>query len=231
MNTTDKGFNPAEHLMNVGTNKKPRLYLEVKWRLVWFREQCPEATIETEIVHLDLDKEVTAEVSEWNNDTGRMEKRIKHGTGMAIVKATVKMPNGAMATGTKMENNAAFGDFLEKAETGAIGRALAALGFGTQFTGDELAEGDRIVDAPVERRQAAQEELPVDPTIKAINDGLFKAAYAAKQKALKLNIIADDQGWIDLLGTLGITEISTGKDIATLNNKITELSKRVQKAS
>ena len=39
---------------------------------------------------------------------------------------------------------------MEKAETGSIGRALALLGYGTQFCADELDEGDRIVDAPAE---------------------------------------------------------------------------------
>ena len=121
MNIVEKSFNPSDHLMNVGTQKKPRWYLEVKWRLVWLREQCPEAQITTELVHLDLDKEVTAEVKEWDDNLGKMVKVTKHGTGLAIYKATVKLPNGASATGTKMENAASFGDFLEKAETGAIG--------------------------------------------------------------------------------------------------------------
>jgi hypothetical protein len=144
-------INLSEHLLNIGTDKKPRLYLEVKYRLVWLREQEPDAQITTEMLHLDLEKEVTAEVSEWNNNTGRMEKVVKHAKGLVIFKATVKLPSRAIGTGTKMENAAAFGDFLEKAESGAIGRALASLGFGTQFVGDELAEGTRIVDAPVTR--------------------------------------------------------------------------------
>jgi hypothetical protein len=114
-------FNASEHLLNIGTNKKPRLYLEVKYRLVWLREEHPDAQISTEILQLDLDREVSAEVSEWNDNTGRMEKVTKHGKGMVIFKATIKLANGASATGTKMENAAAFGDFLEKAESGAIG--------------------------------------------------------------------------------------------------------------
>ena len=145
-------FNPSEHLMNIGTQKKPRMYLEVKYRLVWLREQEPDATIETEIIHIDLDKEVTAVVSEWDEKQGKMVKVTKHGTGLVIFKATVRLPSGTMATGTKMENAAAFSDWLEKAETGAIGRALAGLGFGTAAT-DEMSEGEgRVVDAPVERK-------------------------------------------------------------------------------
>jgi len=145
-------FNPQEHLLNIGTANKPRLYLEVKYRLIWLREQEPDAQITTEMLHLDLEKEVSAEVSEWNQNTGRMEKVIKHAKGLVILKATVKLPSGAIGQGTKMENAAAFGDFLEKAESGAIGRALASVGFGTQFVGGDLDEGGRIVDAPVERK-------------------------------------------------------------------------------
>jgi hypothetical protein len=59
---------------------------------------------------------------------------------------------GGRATGTKSECAADFGDYIEKAETGAIGRALAALGYGTQFA-PEFNEEHRIVDSPVEPRQ------------------------------------------------------------------------------
>jgi hypothetical protein len=153
-------FNPAEHLLNIGTNAKPRMYLEVKYRLVWLREQHPEAQISTEILHLDLDKEVSAEVFEWDEQQRKSVKVTKHGTGLVIFKATVKLPNGAVGTGTKMENAAAFGDWLEKAETGAIGRALASLGFGTAAT-DEMSEGDgRVVDAPVDRKPSYNADAP-----------------------------------------------------------------------
>jgi hypothetical protein len=148
-------FNPSTHLMNVGTDKKPRMYLEVKYRLVWLREQEPDAQITTEIVHLDLDRDVQAEVFEWDEVQRKSVKVIKHGKGLVIMKATIKLANGAIGTGTKVENAAAFGDWLEKAETGAIGRALASLGYGTAAT-DELSEGEgHVVDAPVERKAPA----------------------------------------------------------------------------
>jgi hypothetical protein len=107
------------------------------------------------------------------------------------------------------------------AETSAIGRAL---GFANLGVVESIASADEVI-------QAVEQEQPQDETINAVSKPLYNAASQAKQRALKLNVITDDQGWIDLLGTLGITEIGTGKDIATLNNKITELSKRVQKAS
>ena len=73
------------------------------------------------------------------------------GDKMAVFKAKVTLPTGASATGWGSEEQSDFGDFLEKAETKALGRALAALGFGTQFTDDfEFgAEDGKVVDAPV----------------------------------------------------------------------------------
>lgn len=133
-------------------------YLPVQWRLVWFRSLCPEGIIETEIIHLDLDKETEEEVYVWNGEKKRSEKVIKTGRGLAIVRATVRDGKGGVATGTKMEKAASFPDFLEKSETGAIGRALAALGYGTQFAGLDFNEEHRIVDSPVERPAAPLSE-------------------------------------------------------------------------
>lgn len=140
-------FNPNEHLMKLQTKD----YLEVKWRLVWFRELCPSGTIETEIVMLDLDREVTAELMLWNDELRKKVKTLKTAKGYCVCRAIVKDGKGGIGTGTKSESAVDFGDFIEKAESGAIGRALATLGYGTQFTGDELDERHRIVDSPVDR--------------------------------------------------------------------------------
>lgn len=148
-------FNPNEHLIQIKSNQSVRDYLPVQWRLVWFRSLCPEGTIETEIIHLDLDRDTEEEVFVWNNERQRSEKVVKHAKGLVVFKATVHDGKGGVATGTKMEKAASFNDWLEKAETGAIGRALAALGYGTQFTGDELDEAHRIVDSPVSRNAAS----------------------------------------------------------------------------
>lgn len=147
-------FTPEKHLMDLGG----KAYLEVKWRLVWFRQECPNGTIDTEEVAVDLDREVEAEVPTGNwipnpNRPGKKmpEKIVKQAKGYARFRAVVTDGKGGRATATKSENAASFPDFIEKAETGAVGRALAMLGYGTQFTGDELNEDHRIVDAPVER--------------------------------------------------------------------------------
>jgi hypothetical protein len=152
-------FNPEKHLMELSG----KAYLEVKWRLVWFRQECPNGTIDTEEIVVDLDREVEAEVPTGNwipnpNRPGKKmpEKVTRHDKGYARFRAVVTDGKGGRATATKSENAASFPDFIEKAETGAVGRALAMLGYGTQFTGDELNEEHRIVDAPVERANTFQ---------------------------------------------------------------------------
>jgi hypothetical protein len=147
-------FNPNEHVIQLKSKSGSADYLPVQWRLVWFREQCPHGTIETEEIEVDLDREMEEEGYAWNNETRRSEKVMKRAKGYARYRAIVTDGKGGRATGTKSEKAVSFPDFIEKAETGAIGRALAALGYGTQFA-PELNEEHRIVDAPVERASYA----------------------------------------------------------------------------
>ena len=159
-------FNPEKHLMDLSGKS----YLEVKWRLVWFRQECPNGTIDTEEMEVDTAREVEAEVPTGNwipnpNRPGKKmpEKVIKQAKGYARFRAVVTDGKGGRATATKSENAASFEDYIEKAETGAVGRALAMLGYGTAFTGDELSEDHRIVDAPVERQTAQQPGEQINP--------------------------------------------------------------------
>jgi hypothetical protein len=76
---------------------------------------------------------------------------MSHNDNTAVFRAQVSIPDGGSATGWGSESAGDFRDYLEKAETKAIGRALAALGFGTQFCPDfEFgAAVGRVVDSPV----------------------------------------------------------------------------------
>jgi hypothetical protein len=149
-----RSFNPSEHIMQIKSEQGSRDYLPVQWRLVWFRSAVPNGSIETEMLLLDLDRDTEEEALVWNAERRRSEKITRHAKGFVIFRAVVKDGQGGIATGTKSEKAASFPDFIEKAETGAIGRALAALGYGTQFTGDEWDEAHRIVDSPVDRHPA-----------------------------------------------------------------------------
>src|SRR6266699_6005292 len=143
-------FNPNNHMTQIKTKEGMKDYLGVQWRLVWFRGDCPEGTIETEMLMLEPDRETEEEGFAWNEEKRRSEKIMKRANGFAVFRAKVTDGKGGSAMGTKSEKAASFADFIEKAETGSIGRALAALGYGTQFA-PELNEEHRIVDAPVER--------------------------------------------------------------------------------
>ena len=126
-NTGSQPFDPTQYLSNFDG----RDYLEVKWRLLWMRSQHPDARITTEIV-------------QHNEENG-----------FALFRAEVEVPTGGKATGWGSETVRDFHDYIEAAETKAIGRALAALGFGTQFCTDfDFSANARpgrpqVVDAPV----------------------------------------------------------------------------------
>jgi hypothetical protein len=148
-----RAFDPGKHLIQLKSKQGEQDYLPVKWRLAWFRSVHPHGTIDTEEMAVDLDRVVEVEAYVWNAEKRRSEKVMKQAKGYARFRCVVTDGKGGRATGTKAENAANFADFVEKSETGSIGRALAAMGFGTQFTDDEFSEGERIVDAPVERGQ------------------------------------------------------------------------------
>lgn len=108
---------------------KGKDYLQVAFRVVWYREENPQGTISTELVKLE--------------------------DAYAIFKATVSHGPLVIATAHGREDLKHFADYIEKAETKAIGRALALCGYGTQFA-PELDEEKRIVDSPQQRPQARQ---------------------------------------------------------------------------
>lgn len=112
-----EGFNPVELARKIGNEgQEEQLYLDVKYRKLWFRLVHPAGKVISSIVNL--------------TET------------MAIVEARVyldKADSGdnyiANSFSQKFRSqDPQFGDkFLELAETAAIGRALADAGFGLQF--------------------------------------------------------------------------------------------------
>lgn len=111
-------------------------YLQVAHRIQWFRESHPEYAIETKIIEV-TDKRciVKAAIKRNHIDVGAPKEFITRNIDIVLSEA-----HGQESVGD-------FQDYIEKAETKAIGRALANLGFGTQFA-QELDEGTRIADTP-----------------------------------------------------------------------------------
>jgi hypothetical protein len=128
-------FDPQPHLIQLPRKMKDKAtghyttvyddYLEVKWRLCWFRDRYPHGVLTTDEICVDLER------------------------GYARSRCVVEDGQGRRATGYGTETATDFADSCERAETRAIGRALAALGIGTQFVGQDLTEGEHVADAPV----------------------------------------------------------------------------------
>jgi hypothetical protein len=131
-------FDPNKYMLKLPKTKKVSLpngevrwektetdYLPVAARIAWFRKDHPYWSIMTK-------------VEKW-------------GDKAVVMKATIKdMLGTVIATARKKETEMGFPDYIEKAETGAIGRALAMCGYGT-LQAPEFDEQDRLADAPVEK--------------------------------------------------------------------------------
>lgn len=134
-------FDPMKYMLKLPKNKKITMsngqvkweqtetdYLPVAARIAWFRREHPDWSIITK-------------TEELANKAVVMKAIIKDATGRII------------ATARKKETEIGFPDYIEKAETGAIGRALAMCGYGT-LQAPEFDEGERIADAPIEKAKA-----------------------------------------------------------------------------
>ena len=134
-------FDPNKYMLKLPKQKKVTLpngqvrwekteadYLPVAARIAWFRKDNPYWSIITEVERL--------------------------GNKAVVMKATIKdMLGTVIATARKKETEMGFPDYIEKAETGAIGRALAMCGYGT-LQAPEFDEQDRLADAPVEKTKS-----------------------------------------------------------------------------
>jgi len=109
-------------------NLRGKPYLTIAQRLVWLDERFDRYTIDMEYLKLEEDYAVAqSTVTIFDNEGNVLRK----------------------ATSAKKETQKDFPDFVEKAGTGACGRALACIGIGTQFCIQDLDEGNRLADAPV----------------------------------------------------------------------------------
>ena len=137
-------------------NLRGKEYLEVRYRLVWFREDHSDWAIETDLLSVTDQS--------------------------AYARATIKNEQGrVIATSHKFETKQGFPDFIEKAETGAIGRSLALIGYGTQFCADELDEGARLVDAPTDTLRTKEPRQP--DSSKVVFKAVEEEATAVAPKA------------------------------------------------
>jgi hypothetical protein len=143
---------------------KGREYTEVKDRLVAFRDEFPQNTVQTEL--LSVNNIVDSPTGDMCNEY--------------VVKATI-IPNPlaepeVFYTGLAAErDNTGFvnkSSALENGETSAVGRALAFAGYG----------GDFQFASATEVQNAVTKQKAVNPTIKSLEemDTMMKACFESK---------------------------------------------------
>lgn len=120
-------------------NLRGKPYLQVAHRLVWLTEEHSNYDISTTFLELNEEFAIAQSNVVIFDESGRVLKR---------------------ATATKKETKKDFPDFIEKAETGSLGRALAMLGLGTQFCEQDLDEGDRLADSPTVPKKTVESKAP-----------------------------------------------------------------------
>ena len=126
-------------------NLRGKPYLQVAHRLVWLTEAYSRYAVDSNFLALTDEYAIARTTVTVYDETGQ------------AIKA---------ASATKKETKKDFPDFIEKAETGSLGRALAMLGLGTQFCTQDMDEGERLADSPIPvakkaaAPKAAQQAVP-----------------------------------------------------------------------
>lgn len=137
-----------------------KMYLSVAGRLVWFRQEHEDWGIVTAIVEINHEKQY------------------------AIFRTTIYDADGRMrATATKKEDVKGFGDYIEKAETGSIGRALNLCGFGT----DDMDEPPPVNAKPQPMNAKPQQQAP-QPATRPAPGEKPSAAAAAEYRRKAANV-------------------------------------------
>ena len=95
-------FNPLDYVIRT---RGQRDYLEVKYRILWLRRDHPTARVESEC--------------------------LDHTENFALFRATIDLGEKGYAEGHGSEWKESFLNFIERAETRALGNALDALGYST----------------------------------------------------------------------------------------------------
>ena len=128
-----EGFEPKDYLREEKNEDGISYYLDTKYRLLWFRLKFPQGKLVKIPKTLNKDY-ATFEVRVYADRNDAEENFLANG----------------FASRYKDDANEKFGlNFVESAETAALGRALKDAGFGTQFCDIALPDDQTIVDAGV----------------------------------------------------------------------------------
>jgi len=125
-----EGFNPLDFTRTIPAQEpggQPSLYLDVKYRITWFRLKYPEGKISKEITQLD-EKMAVVECRIYKEASDSADAYLANGFGQRFLEA-----------------ESTYGSrYLEWAETAAIGRALSAAGFNISIGSDFDDENGQV---------------------------------------------------------------------------------------
>ena len=171
-------------------------YLKVPGRILAFREEHPNGQILTEMTQFDLS------------------------AGWVCFKATIVVDGLTLATAYGSETQRSFPQgWFEKAETVAVGRALAQAGFGTAYALADFHESEenKLADAPASNRKAqspAPQPLapkPAQPAVPTEKEHKVKEMFAkAKETGVshaQLKAMLAERGYPTSSADLAVEQI------------------------
>ena len=180
---TVEGFEPSAFTRQITNDDGTMsLYLDVKFRMLWFRLRYPDGKLDTEIQSVS-DQSAVVCCKVFTNKADAADQYI------------------AKSMAQRFMSQEKFGDrFLEIAETAAIGRALAAAGFGTQFCSNAEVP-NFLTDSPVDRSLLTGDEEnngaaasvvvhETHPAAAGMEHAVVMAAMPAQQPAPQMQVPA-----------------------------------------
>jgi hypothetical protein len=202
-----EGFEPKNYLRKEENEEGVSFYLDTKYRLLWFGLKYENGKI-VKIPKVLNREYATFEVRIYADRNDAEDNFLANG----------------FASRYKDDGNEKFGlNFVESAETAALGRALKDAGFGTQFCDIALPNDQTIVDAGVhisfdltnDEVASPIEEMGTDPTSNGtaspvssndesvIPTSTVKSASKVEQKEVKIEL-SKDMTVEELLGKMTV---------------------------
>ena len=166
-----EGFEPLEFARTIKQeDQEDQLYLDVKYRKLWFRLANPLGRISSHIVWFN-ENVALAEAKIYLNYTDAPENYIANAFSMKFRSEDPK-----------------FGDkFLEMAETAAVGRALSDAGYGVQFAdvgeSNDPAQVDAGIPIPMQYPEAGISPYGGEPVSTGQPDYSGQNGYAGNTPA------------------------------------------------
>lgn len=159
-----EGFEPKDYLRKEESEEGISFYLDTKYRILWYRLKYPEGKVYK--IPKVLNKEyATFEVRVYAHRDDAFDNFLANG----------------FASRYKDETKEFGLNFVESAETAALGRALKDAGFGTQFCDVALPNDASKVDAGVQIILDTDAYSAADPDDESFPEGVEAPMAASPQ--------------------------------------------------